>query len=81
MDKTRVYDHILTKLPLQQPHWHSGTSPGVVNPGSVFRTQAPIQGASCASWMACQSGLDPRAGCCKSSLFAAFLFVVLARPT
>ena len=49
--KKRALARILIKLREPQQHWHTGTLPGVVNPGPAFEPRTPIQGASCASWM------------------------------
>ena len=49
---THLWESKLTKLAVLQTYWHSGAPPGATkNPGPAFKTQASIQGASCASYI------------------------------
>ena len=74
MGQSRIEKHVLAEIltesrNLQQYYWRSGAFPGVANSESVFEPLAPIQGASCASWMMCLSGFKPRAEWCTNGFF------------
>ena len=77
--KKRALATKLTKLRDLQQHWRSGALPGVAKPGLVFKPRAPIQGASCVSWMVCLSGFKPRAGWCTNGFFLPLLLALLER--